>query len=164
MFTVAHSITLALAMTGYIELPARVVEPLRQMGAKIETAEGGKPPLQIHGGQSLHAIQYAMPMASAQVKSCLLLAGIFANGTAGIARERDEAAAQRRAEPVDRSLTSEDNRERLNLPPRLRRYRSAGLIPRPLRSCRCKYLFQRQPGHTVNGAPDIVQDSHHHQG
>ena len=45
-----------------------------------------------------------------------------------------------------------------------RRYRPARSISRPLRSCGCKYLFQRKPGHTVNRAPDIVQDSHHHQG
>jgi len=58
----------------------RVAEPLRLMGAKIETADGGRPPLRIHGGQKLHGIDYRMPMASAQVKSCLLLAGLYADG------------------------------------------------------------------------------------
>lgn len=58
----------------------RVAEPLRHMGAVIETAEGGRPPLKIRGGQTLSAIDYQMPMASAQVKSCLLLAGLYADG------------------------------------------------------------------------------------
>ncbi|MFC3283195.1 bifunctional prephenate dehydrogenase/3-phosphoshikimate 1-carboxyvinyltransferase [Litchfieldella rifensis] len=58
----------------------RVADPLRQMGAVIETAEGGRPPLKIKGGQTLKGITYDMPMASAQVKSCLLLAGMYAEG------------------------------------------------------------------------------------
>ncbi|PTL88925.1 bifunctional prephenate dehydrogenase/3-phosphoshikimate 1-carboxyvinyltransferase [Halomonas litopenaei] len=58
----------------------RVADPLRQMGAVIDTAEGGRPPLRIKGGQALKGIHYDMPMASAQVKSCLLLAGMFAEG------------------------------------------------------------------------------------
>ncbi|SDK85962.1 3-phosphoshikimate 1-carboxyvinyltransferase [Modicisalibacter muralis] len=58
----------------------RVAKPLRQMGAVIDTAEGGRPPLRIQGGQSLKGIDYDMPMASAQVKSCLLLAGLYAEG------------------------------------------------------------------------------------
>jgi len=58
----------------------RVTEPLALMGAKVDTAEGGRPPLRIHGGGALQAIQYAMPMASAQVKSCVLLAGMYAQG------------------------------------------------------------------------------------
>lgn len=58
----------------------RVTEPLAQMGAYIETAEGGTAPLTIHGGQRLQAIRYTLPMASAQVKSCVLLAGLYAQG------------------------------------------------------------------------------------
>ncbi|TFH86749.1 bifunctional prephenate dehydrogenase/3-phosphoshikimate 1-carboxyvinyltransferase [Billgrantia azerbaijanica] len=58
----------------------RVADPLRLMGAEIDTAEGGRPPLRIHGGKSLQGITYDMPMASAQVKSCLLLAGLYAEG------------------------------------------------------------------------------------
>ncbi len=61
----------------------RVVEPLRQMGAKISTREGDFPPLAITGG-SLSGISYRMPMASAQVKSCLLLAGLLAKGSTTI--------------------------------------------------------------------------------
>ncbi|MCD1587267.1 bifunctional prephenate dehydrogenase/3-phosphoshikimate 1-carboxyvinyltransferase [Vreelandella titanicae] len=58
----------------------RVADPLRLMGATIDTAEGGRPPLKIHGGAKLKGIHYDMPMASAQVKSCLLLAGLYAEG------------------------------------------------------------------------------------
>jgi 3-phosphoshikimate 1-carboxyvinyltransferase len=59
----------------------RVAAPLRAMGAQIETAAQGRPPLVIKGGQTLRAIRYEMPMASAQVKSSLLLAGLYAEGT-----------------------------------------------------------------------------------
>ncbi|KEQ17758.1 3-phosphoshikimate 1-carboxyvinyltransferase [Endozoicomonas numazuensis] len=58
----------------------RVVNPLVEMGAEIETAAGGRPPLKIKGGKSLKGIDYEMPMASAQVQSCLLLAGMYAEG------------------------------------------------------------------------------------
>lgn len=57
----------------------RVALPLREMGADIETGTAGIPPLEING-TALTGISYKMPMASAQVKSCLLLAGIFAKG------------------------------------------------------------------------------------
>ncbi|MCG6875326.1 MAG: 3-phosphoshikimate 1-carboxyvinyltransferase [Betaproteobacteria bacterium] len=59
----------------------RVAEPLAAMGARIEPAEGGRPPLRIRGNPSLRGIDYAMPVASAQVKSALLLAGLYASGT-----------------------------------------------------------------------------------
>ncbi|MCV6603938.1 MAG: prephenate dehydrogenase/arogenate dehydrogenase family protein, partial [Porticoccaceae bacterium] len=58
----------------------RVAQPLREMGAEIETAEGGRPPLRIKGGCKLKGIDYRLPMASAQVKSCVLLAGLYADG------------------------------------------------------------------------------------
>lgn len=58
----------------------RVTEPLGLMGAKIEATAAGTPPLHIHGGQRLQGIDYQMPMASAQVKSSLLLAGLYAQG------------------------------------------------------------------------------------
>lgn len=57
----------------------RVADPLRLMGARIETDPSGTPPLKITGTQ-LQGIEYHMPMASAQVKSCLLLAGLYARG------------------------------------------------------------------------------------
>ena len=58
---------------------ARITAPLETMGAKITAQEGGRPPLRITGGR-LQAIEYKMPVASAQVKSCLLFAGLFAEG------------------------------------------------------------------------------------
>jgi 3-phosphoshikimate 1-carboxyvinyltransferase len=56
----------------------RVAEPLTEMGARVETVEG-KPPLVIQGGE-LEGIRYELPVASAQVKSCVLHAGLFARG------------------------------------------------------------------------------------
>ena len=58
----------------------RVTEPLARMGARIETTETGSAPLRIHGGQRLTGIDYPLPVASAQVKSALLLAGLYAEG------------------------------------------------------------------------------------
>jgi len=58
----------------------RVADPLALMGADIETGEGGTPPLRIVGNRSLQGIDYKLPMASAQVKSCVLLAGLYASG------------------------------------------------------------------------------------
>ena len=58
----------------------RVTDPLAQMGAVIESNEG-KPPLKIKAGNALTGITYTLPMASAQVKSCILLAGMYAQGT-----------------------------------------------------------------------------------
>lgn len=58
----------------------RVITPLTRMGASIEAASEGRPPLRIAGGQGLSGIHYDLPMASAQVKSCVLLAGLFADG------------------------------------------------------------------------------------
>ncbi len=62
----------------------RIAKPLRAMGAVIETAPEGRPPLTIRGGQRLSGMHYAMPMASAQVKSCLLLAGLYAAGETAV--------------------------------------------------------------------------------
>jgi 3-phosphoshikimate 1-carboxyvinyltransferase len=56
----------------------RVAEPLAQMGAELESTEG-RPPLQIRGDE-LRGIRYELPVASAQVKSCVLLAGLYARG------------------------------------------------------------------------------------
>ncbi len=57
----------------------RIITPLAEMGASIEARDGRFPPLTIHG-RTLHGIDYSLPMASAQVKSCVLLAGVFAKG------------------------------------------------------------------------------------
>jgi len=58
----------------------RVVGPLSQMGAMVEASDQGTPPLTIRGGQRLQGIDYDLPVASAQVKSALLLAGLYARG------------------------------------------------------------------------------------
>lgn len=59
---------------------ARVIDPLRAMGATITARDGDRfPPLAIRGRSPLHGIDYTMPVASAQVKSALLLAGLFAD-------------------------------------------------------------------------------------
>ncbi len=58
----------------------RIVHPLAQMGAKIQTTDSGTPPLSITGNPHLKGINYASPVASAQVKSCVLLAGLYAQG------------------------------------------------------------------------------------
>lgn len=68
----------------------RVANPLKEMGAVVETAENGRPPLVIKGselvkdGSALKGIHYDLPMASAQVKSCVLLAGLYAEGETSV--------------------------------------------------------------------------------
>ncbi len=69
----------------------RIMEPLRRMGAEVEARDGKFPPLVIRGG-ALQPIEYEMPVASAQVKSCVLLAGLMAEGVTAVrepARTRD---------------------------------------------------------------------------
>jgi 3-phosphoshikimate 1-carboxyvinyltransferase len=70
----------------------RIVRPLEQMGARIDTEQGGTPPLRIHGNPDLAGIDYKSPVASAQVKSCVLLAGLYATGRTSVSeplRSRD---------------------------------------------------------------------------
>jgi 3-phosphoshikimate 1-carboxyvinyltransferase len=62
----------------------RVIDPLQLMGAEITSSEGGRPPLRITGGRQLRGIHYDLPMASAQVKSCVLLAGLYGNGRTSV--------------------------------------------------------------------------------
>ncbi|MFT6275746.1 MAG: 3-phosphoshikimate 1-carboxyvinyltransferase [Halioglobus sp.] len=77
--------TFSSTLTGDESLRARpmgrVLQPLSLMGACVS---GDKPPLLIEGGQTLNAIHYNLPMASAQVKSCVLLAGLYAQGKTSI--------------------------------------------------------------------------------
>jgi len=85
----------------------RVVGPLRQMGADIRAREDNFAPLEIRGGR-LHAIDFKMPMASAQVKSAVLLAGLFADGETIVtepARTRDhtELALEEFGAPIEKS-------------------------------------------------------------
>ncbi len=83
---------------------ARVIEPLRAMGARIDSAPGDRAPLHVHGHCELHAIDYAMPVASAQVKSCLLLAGLYARGEMRI---REPAPSRDHSERMLRSFGCE---------------------------------------------------------
>lgn len=82
----------------------RISEPLTQMGADISTTEG-KPPIRIKGGKKLKGIHYIMPQASAQVKSCILLAGLYAEGETritetGISRNHTELMLESFSYPV----------------------------------------------------------------
>ncbi len=85
----------------------RVTQPLSLMGAKIDATKAGTPPLHIHGGQVLQGIEYTMPIASAQVKSSLLLAGLYAQGQTCITepaptRDHSERLLQGFGYPVQR--------------------------------------------------------------
>lgn len=102
-------------MTGDVSLSGRpmrrVTVPLASMGAQIETTENGTPPLHVRGGQALQGINYAMPVASAQVKSCLLLAGLYAEGTTCVtepapSRDHTERMLQGFGYAVDREDAS----------------------------------------------------------
>lgn len=66
----------------------RIVQPLALMGASIQTTEAGTPPLRITGNPQLKGIHYASPVASAQVKSCVLLAGLYAQGETRVSEPR----------------------------------------------------------------------------
>lgn len=66
----------------------RIVVPLRQMGAEISTTGQGTAPLHIRAGGGLQGIDYVSPVASAQIKSCVLLAGLFAGGTTRVREPR----------------------------------------------------------------------------
>ncbi|WP_032627959.1 bifunctional prephenate dehydrogenase/3-phosphoshikimate 1-carboxyvinyltransferase [Pseudomonas syringae] len=83
----------------------RVAEPLRAMGAVIETAAEGRPPITIRGRKTLKGLTYEMPVASAQVKSCLLLAGLYAEGVTTViepapTRDHTERMLRRFGHPV----------------------------------------------------------------
>jgi 3-phosphoshikimate 1-carboxyvinyltransferase len=88
----------------------RVVGPLRQMGADIRAREDNFAPLEIHGTK-LRAIHYKMPMASAQVKSAVLLAGLFAEGVTSVTepvltRDHTELALEEFGVPVEKDGTT----------------------------------------------------------
>jgi 3-phosphoshikimate 1-carboxyvinyltransferase len=85
----------------------RVAEPLRRLGARIEARDGRFPPFTVHG-TDLHGIEYALPVASAQVKSCVLIAGIAtAAGTTVVepapSRDHTERMLARAGAPVSRA-------------------------------------------------------------
>lgn len=62
----------------------RVIDPIEKMGGEISSAQGQTPPLEIKGNKMLSGIDYSLPMASAQVKSCVLLAGLYAKGETSV--------------------------------------------------------------------------------
>jgi 3-phosphoshikimate 1-carboxyvinyltransferase len=85
----------------------RVIEPLIQMGAKIESHEG-KAPLKIYGQRQLKGVHYQSPFASAQVKSCLLLAGLYAEGETsitepGVSRDHTERMLSAFSYPIKKT-------------------------------------------------------------
>lgn len=93
----------------------RVTEPLTRMGARIGTSGQGTAPLRIHGGQPLQGIGYELPVASAQVKSCLLLAGMYAGGETAVtepAPSRDHT--ERMLSSFGYALNRSGNRVSLN--------------------------------------------------
>jgi 3-phosphoshikimate 1-carboxyvinyltransferase len=103
----------------------RVAAPLRQMGAQIATADGGRPPVAIRGVASLRGIDYALPMASAQVKSALLLAALYANGTTtvrspGPSRDHTERMLESMGVRLERSTSGAGHSVSLTGPVALR--------------------------------------------
>ena len=89
----------------------RIRKPLITMGADIFTEEGGRPPLRIKGGQALKGIHYDMPIASAQVKSAVLLAGLYAKGDTSITEPgitRDHSERMLRGFGYDVATTGEN--------------------------------------------------------
>lgn len=88
----------------------RISKPLTEMGAAISTLDG-KPPISIKGGKKLKGIHYLMPEASAQVKSCILLAGLYAQGETcvtetGVSRNHTEMMLESFSYPVQCSENS----------------------------------------------------------
>ncbi len=84
----------------------RIADPLHQMGARLEAREGRYPPFTIHGA-ALKGIDYELPMASAQVKSCVLLAGLLTDSTTVTepvpSRDHTERMLAAASAPVERS-------------------------------------------------------------
>ena len=81
----------------------RIVHPLRRMGATVDCREGGLPPIVVEGSD-LHGIEYELPVASAQVKSCVLLAGLLAEDETTVVEPlptRDHTEIMLRAGGVD---------------------------------------------------------------
>ena len=63
----------------------RIISPLRLMGSEIDSSVEGKPPIVIQASSGLNSISYELPIASAQIKSCLMFAGLYANGPVTVA-------------------------------------------------------------------------------
>ncbi len=87
---------------------SRIIKPLGEMGAAISARDGGLPPLEIRG-TSLKPIDYTLPVASAQVKSCILFAGLYANGSTVV---RESVRSRDHTEIALRELGAEIRVER----------------------------------------------------
>jgi 3-phosphoshikimate 1-carboxyvinyltransferase len=97
----------------------RVAKPLREMGAEVRT-HSGTPPVEISGGRQLHGIEYRMPMASAQVKSAVLLAALYArNPTTIIAPALSRDHSERMLTSCGVSVSTDGLRTTLHPPQRL---------------------------------------------
>ncbi len=97
----------------------RIMTPLSEMGARIEATDGQYPPLGIHGS-SLRAIDYQLPVPSAQVKSCVLLAGLYAQGETVV---REPVATRDHTEIALRELGAD-----ISLEPRIARVRGGARL------------------------------------
>ncbi|MEI6895214.1 MAG: 3-phosphoshikimate 1-carboxyvinyltransferase [Colwellia sp.] len=114
-------------MAGDISLNTRpmgrVVNPLKLMGAAISASDDGTPPVNCQGiTGKLKAIDYLLPMASAQVKSCVLLAGIYAEGTTtvtepGITRDHTERMLTAFGYPVtvEHNIDGDEQKTRVSI-------------------------------------------------
>jgi len=101
----------------------RVITPLKLMGAKINANDDGTPPIVCQGNEGkLNAIDYLLPMASAQVKSCVLLAGIYADGITtvtepGITRDHTERMLTAFGYPVkvEKNIDGDEQKTRVSI-------------------------------------------------
>lgn len=105
----------------------RIIEPLTRMGARITSAEGGLPPLEIEGGE-IQPIDYPLPVASAQVKTAVLFAGLFARGVTSVrepatTRDHTEIAL----EHMGAAITRKDGAISVSGPARLKSF--SGAVP-----------------------------------
>lgn len=98
---------------------ARIIEPLSMMGASIDS-DDGRPPLVIHGGRELAGIHYRLPVASAQVKSAILLAGLYARGETAVVEPvvtRDHT--ERMLKSMGAAISADSGHIRIQAPQRL---------------------------------------------
>ena len=100
----------------------RIVTPLTAMGANISSSKGGNPPLEINPSERLKAFSYELPIASAQVKSCLMFAGLYADGAVVIKEKiqtRDHTELMFKKFGVDVSIEEAEGFKEINvLPPK----------------------------------------------
>ena len=103
----------------------RIIEPLSMMGAKIKSINSGNLPLKINKSDSLQAIEYELPIASAQIKSCILFAGLYSEGLTivrekGITRNHTEIMFKQFGVPLTIQQTDEGRDIEMNSPSNLK--------------------------------------------